>query len=71
MLPINLCFCALGNVFPCSNFENFVTWDIQLNVDSISPVTVDHRSNKELMNYVVFHFLLLLIRLHLMVTVVY
>lgn len=48
----------------------FVTWDVQFNADGISLVTVDHKSSKELINYVVFDLLLLLLRLHL-VTVVY
>lgn len=48
----------------------FVTWDVQFNVNGISSVTVDHMSSKEQMNYVVFHLLVPLVRLHLMVTFV-
>lgn len=48
-----------------------MTWDVQFNVNGISSITVDRMSSKELMNYIVFHLLVPLLRLHLLVIFVY
>lgn len=57
--------------FSYANLEIFVTWNVQFNVNGISFITVVCMSIKELMNYLVFHLLLPLLRLHILVTFVY